>query len=152
MRSSSLLATGFLGILAVFAVLLSTRVAESRTQRTLARAELYEVLGGQQFQDYCCLNTSNCYTTSISCSDKNGTDQETCETWGNYTVVQGNVDSCSSYEPGLNYSCSQSGSYQCSIMYSCIWMTGTKECDSNTYIGSYYAPQSCLDTCVGHND
>lgn len=140
MRRSSLLAAGFLGALSVSAVLLSTRAAESRTQRTLHRAELYEVLGGF-IDDYCCADNSLCAAMSQDCSDKNGTDAETCGTYQAIGVASGNRNSCSQYAPGVT--CTNTGTYVCTAVYSCTWTASTMECARATLQAEFNAPQSC---------
>ena len=141
MRRSSLLACGFVGVLTVSAVLVSVRTAESRTQRTLDRAELYEVLGGF-INDYCCANSSDCVGQNTACNIF--LDQETCEAAREYIVTTGNMNSCSAATIGAT--CSNTGTYICTNIWTCIWDTTNLTCDSNTFYGTYNAPQNCSDS------
>lgn len=141
MRRSSFLACGFVGVLSVSAALLSTQAAESRTQRTLNRAELYEVLGGF-IGDYCCADPGNCYNRSSSCTS-DFFDQETCDAALEYIVVIGNTKTCSAYTPGAT--CTNTGNYACTSAWTCTWNAAMQVCDTNTLSYTAYAPQTCSD-------
>lgn len=147
MRRSYLFASGFVGVLSVSGVLLSTQAAESRPQRTLNRADLYEVVGGF-VADYCCSNVSDCAPETDLCSDFDGLDQETCDTYQQKEVTTGNQKSCSAYSPGNT--CSAPGTYSCTDYYACVWQADGQKCVSLNFTGSENVPDSCEDDCPPH--
>lgn len=149
MRRSSILTVVFLVVGLASSFQLSTGMAGARGQRTFARAELYDLFGGQ-ILDYCCKDASACLASGRSCGDKSGTDGPTCNAYSDINVVAGNRKSCSDYNPNLGYTCSQGTTYTCTTTSSCVWVQAGQVCQTGTATGTFAAPQNCSDNCPPH--
>jgi len=117
-------------------------------QRTLSRAELWQIFGGETFPDQCCEFKLECNLQGENqrlCSDHNN-DQIPCNAYMDDQQYAGNKKQCNGMAMGT--SCTQAGSQLCHDQCVCHFDVDTGNClRSYTSCNSFSSPVSCVDDC-----